>query len=285
MKTRLKIFSLKQTVLFFLFSVLSFSVGQLCAQRTDTVAVYSPAMKKEVKVVVIVPAESIGADAKAVPAVYLLHGFGGNYGEWLGRMKPTLPVIANSLNMIFVCPDGKGSWYWDSPVNSDVRYETFVSKELPDYIDKHYPAISDRKSRAVTGYSMGGHGALWLAFRHPDVFGACGSMSGGVDIRPFPGNWDMSKQLGEYAENQKVWDDHTVINQIYRLKPEGLAIIIDCGTHDFFYDVNQKLHEKLLYNNIPHDYLIRPGGHTQEYWRNAVDYQLLFFSKYFAGNK
>ena len=37
--------------------------------------------------------------------------------------------------------------------------------------------------------SMGGHGALWNAIRHSDIFGAAGSMSGGVDIRPFPDNW------------------------------------------------------------------------------------------------
>ena len=48
---------------------------------------------------------------------------------------------------------------------------------------------------------MGGHGALWLAIRHQDIFGAAGSTSGGVDIRPFPDNWDMKKQLGEYKNN------------------------------------------------------------------------------------
>ena len=50
---------------------------------------------------------------------------------------------------------------------------------------------------------MGGHGAMWNAIRHKDTFGAGGSTSGGVDIRPFPLNWDMSKQLGEFAYNKK----------------------------------------------------------------------------------
>ena len=40
---------------------------------------------------------------------------------------------------------------------------------------------------------MGGHGAMWLGIRHKDVFGAAGSTSGGVDIRPFPQNWSMNK--------------------------------------------------------------------------------------------
>ena len=65
---------------------------------------------------------------------------------------------------------------------------------------------------------MGGHGALWLAIRHQDIFGAAGSTSGGVDIRPFPDNWDMKKQLGEYINNKEIWDNHTVINQINKLQ-------------------------------------------------------------------
>ena len=150
------------------------------------------------------------------------------------------------------------------------------------YIVRTY---NNRKGRAITGFSMGGHGALWLAFRHPDTYGACGSISGGVDIRPFPENWEMKQLLGPYSENPQRWNEYTVINQLpYNSKSGPLAIIIDCGYYDFFYTVNQKLHEKLRYYNIPHDFLTRPGGHTHEYWNNAIDYQLLFFYKYFHPN-
>ena len=53
---------------------------------------------------------------------------------------------------------------------------------------------------------------MWNAIRHRDVFGAVGSTSGGLDIRPFPTNWKMQNQLGEFASNKKRWDEHTVIN-------------------------------------------------------------------------
>jgi S-formylglutathione hydrolase FrmB len=92
----------------------------------------------------------------------------------------------------------------------------------------------------------------------------------------------MKKMLGDYATNQRVWDEHSVINQVHLLRPGGSpAIIIDCGTSDFFYEVHEALHRKLLYNNIPHDYISRPGGHNGAYWNSAVDYQLLFFRKFF----
>ena len=160
-------------------------------------------------------------------------------------------------------------------------YETFVSSELVKYIDEHYKTIADRKGRAITGLSMGGHGAMWNAIRHKDTFGAGGSTSGGVDIRPFPLNWEMAKQLGEFAHNKKSWDEHTVINQIDKIENGDLAIIIDCGESDFFLNVNKDLHNRLLARKINHDFITRPGGHTGKYWNNSIDYQILFFDKFF----
>lgn len=259
-----------------------FAINSLLAQTVDTVGVYSPSMKKQIKNVVILPA-GYGKDVQQkYPVLYLLHGHGNRYDSWIKLIKPQLPQIASETGIIMVCPDGESSWYWDSPINPQSRFETYVSSELTGYMDKNYNTIPTRQGRAVTGYSMGGHGGLWLGLQHPDIFGACGSMSGGVDIRPFPGSWNMKDQLGDYSKNTKCWDEHTVINSIpYNLAYGPLAIIIDCGTEDFFYPVNQKLHEKLLENHIPHDYIIRPGQHTQTYWRNAIDYQVLFFTRFF----
>ena len=106
-------------------------------------------------------------------------------------------------------------------------------------------------------------------------------MSGGVDIRPFPKGWDLNKRLGEYAENKKNWEQHTVINMVHLLNGSNLKLIFDCGVEDFFYDGNNRLHEKLLQRRIPHDYIERPGKHDSKYWANSMKYQFLFFSDYF----
>lgn len=150
-----------------------------------------------------------------------------------------------------------------------------------NYTDTHYAAIPEKRGRAITGLSMGGHGALWNAIRHKDVFGAAGSTSGGVDIRPFPNNWEMKKQLGEFTANEAIWNNHTVINQVDKLANGDLALIIDCGESDFFLEVNKELHKRLLAYKIDHDFITRPGGHTGTYWNNSIDYQILFFSKFF----
>ena len=235
-----------------LFSVLLlFSVVATQAARVDTIMVKSPSMNKEVQVVYVLPDKALGEKAEACPVVYLLHGYGGNARTW------------------------------DSPKNPAYRYETFVASELVNYTDKNYSTIPEKKGRAITGLSMGGHGALWLAIRHKDVFGAGGSTSGGVDIRPFPKNWEMSKQLGEYEADSALWDQHTVITQIDKITDGDLALIIDCGEKDFFLEVNKALHKALLEKNISHDFITRPGAHNGQYWNNSIDYQILFFDKFF----
>ena len=215
------------------------------AAKVDTLLVNSPSMNKDVQVVVVTPDAALGKKAVACPVIYLLHGYGGNAKTWIG-VKPDLPQIADEKGIIFVCPDGKNSWYWDSPKDPSYRYETFVSSELVKYIDGHYKTIADRKGRAITGLSMGGHGAMWNAIRH-----------------------------------KEVWDEHTVINQIDKIENGDLAIIIDCGEADFFLNVNKDLHNRLLARKINHDFITRPGGHNGKYWNNSIDYQILFFDKFF----
>lgn len=271
------------TAIFSYFLLVSVFTSPVHAAIVDTVTTHSSSMKKQIKAVVITPDNY--STVRELPVVYLLHGYSGNYADWIVKAKG-FEKSADLYNIIIVCPDGGySSWYWDSPVDSAYRYETYVCTELVQWIDGKYKTIKNKTGRGITGLSMGGHGALYLAFKHQEVYGVAGSMSGGVDIRPFPDNWDMSKRLGSYAQNPERWEKNTVMNMLYLIKPKSLALIIDCGVDDFFYKVNEKLHEELLLRNIPHDFISRPGAHNWQYWTNAVEYQLLYMSKYFNLNK
>lgn len=244
----------------------------------ENIAVKSQAMDKEVPVTVILP--NAYHSMEQMPVVYLLHGHGDNNTAW--DVKGNAAALADQYNVILVMPDGgKNSWYWDSPVDASYKYETFVAKELIAYIDSHYKTKAERTARAITGLSMGGHGAMYLAIRHQDTFGAAGSTSGGVDIRPFPKNWGMSLRLGTIEEKPENWEQYTVTNMVGMLQPNALKLIIDCGSEDFFFKVNCELHDKLMEAKIPHDFYVRPGVHNWDYWRNSIKYQMLFFNNYF----
>ncbi len=252
------------------------------AGTVDTIKVHSARMNRDISVTVTYPTRTKANKNKVYPVVYLLHGAYANEYKWL-ELKPTLPALADEQEMIFVTPYVLNSWYFDSPVNKDFLYETFCTEELVPYIDANYPTVADRSHRAVTGLSMGGHGAFFLGIRHKNLFGAIGSMSGGVDIRPFPQNWNIPDMLGEMAANKQSWDEHTVMELVRQLKNHEVEITFDCGESDFFLEVNKALHARLLSLGIDHDFSTRPGGHTDQYWANSLDYHLLFFRKYFNG--
>ncbi|MEI6411775.1 MAG: alpha/beta hydrolase family protein [Bacteroidota bacterium] len=259
-----------------------FAPEKVRAGIVDTVEIFSPSMQKEIRCVIIRP-DAYSLSAPAYPVLYLLHGYSGNYGGWL-HDAPQLKEQADRYNIMIVCPDGGyDSWYLDSPVDSTVRYETHITKEVVGYVDYYYHTRADRSGRAIAGLSMGGHGAMYLAIRHQDIFGAAGSMCGGLDLRPFKKNdWDLKGVLGSPAEAWQNWEAHSVVNLVPRLTNSNLALIIDCGVGDFFLDPNREMHRLLLLAHYPHEYYERPGEHNAAYWSNAVDFQLVFFSKFFG---
>lgn len=246
----------------------------------DTIEVMSTKMGRVIKNTVVLPAQYTqkGNSTKQFPVIYLLHGAWGSYRDW--PKKADLRSLASQYSIIFVCPDGQDSWYFDSPIDPTFQFETYITQELRTYVESHYRTINNPKYRAITGLSMGGHGALWLGWRHPNIYGACGSMSGGVDIYNFPNKWKINERLGEYESNKEVWKEHSVINLVSTLVP-GQSIIIDDGNKDIFINENNALHEALDKQGIPHDYIVRPGNHSWNYWVNSLDYQVLFFYKSF----
>lgn len=250
------------------------------AATVATLQIRSETMNKDIPALVAVP-DAYAKTTTAYPVVYLLHGYSGKYDSWNG-ITP-LGELADRFNMILVCPDGAfDSWYFDIPSDPNCRFETYVSKEVVGYMDSHYRTIPSPKGRAITGLSMGGHGAMFLALRHKDVYGAAGSMSGGLDIRPFPDKWNISKHIGTITEHPEQWEALTAINNLGKFENGQLALTIDCGVDDFFIQVNRNFHEALLKQKINHDYTERPGAHNGKYWANSLPYQLLFFQRFFT---
>lgn len=248
------------------------------AAVTDTLLIPSKHLDSPMKVTVTVPDAAGQSPAARFPSVYLLNGFSGDYTSWT-KIRPDMGELADRYGMIIVMPDGRDSWYWDS--RPGLEMESFFVEDLVPYIDNNLPTVADRSKRAISGLSMGGHGAMWLGIRHSDIWGSAATMSGGVDIRPFPNRWKMKSLIGDKETDPAAWEQHTVINLVPTLQPGQLNIMVDCGVDDFFAGVNRDFHSELLKAGIPHDYIERPGKHTMTYWANSVLYHLLFFNEIF----
>jgi len=265
----------------YLFLLIAVSLSTILhAASVDTVNIHSDAMHKYSKCVVVLP-ESYKNNNTHYPVVYLLHGYSGDYSDWI-KKAAVIKSYADEFQLIIVCPDGHyNSWYVDSPVDSAIKYETYISTEVPRYVDSHYRTIAERKARAITGLSMGGQGALAIGWKHADFFGAVGSMSGVQDLLPWKNKYEMVNVLGDTLQHINNFYEHSVVNIVKNIPSYLSAIIFDCGVDDPFIETNRQLHAELMELKIAHDYTERNGGHSWEYWNNAIGYQLLFFHRYF----
>ena len=113
---------------------------------------------------------------KRYPVIYVLHGFGGSSNSLTRKMKSAMDRMILSEEIqeaIAVFVDGSnrfgGSQYLSSPTIGD--YETYVRRDLVNFIDRQYRTIPHRDSRGITGFSMGAYGAMHLSLKYPEVFG------------------------------------------------------------------------------------------------------------------
>jgi putative tributyrin esterase len=260
--------------------------------KVDTLQIESVAMSKTYKAAVVLP-NSYAKSKASFPVLYLLHGAYGHFGDWLKNTpdKKLVQNLSDQYNLIIVMPEGETfSFYLDSPVNKGSQFETYITKEVIQKIDKTYRTINDKKGRVISGLSMGGHGALYLSSKHPDLFCAAGSMSGAVDMGGMLNrdaaqvNKFMEPVFGKEGAPQEVYASYAVLGMVDKMKANKLALIIDCGVDDFLIEPNRELHRRLVYSKVEHDYTERPGAHTWEYWENSLPYHVLYFSKVLAKN-
>ena len=243
----------------------------------DTIAIWSEANQNYISSIVIHPDQS---STEPHSVVYLLHGAGGSYTYWSYEMA-NLDELSSINGVIMVLVDAQGnSWYFDSPVNASLRMETYVTQELLPYIDSAYHTYDIPQGRAIMGLSMGGHGALFLALRHQELFGWAGSMAGGVDFSTFTNHWDIPTLLGPYTKNKKRWRQYTVNHHAATLETIEVQLMIDCGEDDFFLEGNNALHDILSERGIEHRYSTYPGGHSASYWTARLPEQLAAASRW-----
>jgi S-formylglutathione hydrolase FrmB len=225
-------------------------------------------------------------NTRRYPVAYLLHGFAASYlryHEKLTEAGKSLTDLAERFNTILVMPDGGGcSWYLDAPTDQpgglDWQYETIITKHMIPEIDRRYRTWPERTGRGITGISMGGHGALYLSARHPDLFLAASSMSGIMDLRETTSPSALAARIGSLEQHRQRWMEYSVLAHAERFVGHDTALLLDVGWDDPFISSNRALHDKFMRLNVPHDYIERPGRHEWKYWINALPYHLQFLT-------
>ncbi|HSP62330.1 MAG TPA: alpha/beta hydrolase family protein [Pyrinomonadaceae bacterium] len=228
---------------------------------------------------VILPPDYRASGTTRYPVLYLLHGFGAHFSEWVTRSN-VADYVAR-YRMIVVMPEGNNGWYTDSAGVATDRYESYILKELIPDVQKRYHTIEARYGRAIAGLSMGGYGALKFGLKSPDTFAFVGSLSGALGATTATEN-DLKdlKSLHDSvfavfgpvgSETRKANDIYEIARGLSATRVAGLPYIyLDCGTEDFLFSLNQQFAALLREKKIPHEYRELPGDHNWAYWDKQV---------------
>jgi endo-1,4-beta-xylanase len=220
----------------------------------------SASMKTDVGYNICLPPEYQRDAEQHFPVVYYLHGYEGSESSYLEYAGHWRNALAKSGPMILVFVNGgETSFFCDSPDGS-VMGETVV-KELVAHIDATYRTIPEARARSLHGYSMGGFGALKLAFKYPTTFGS--AVSYGATLADAA---EMKKHLGKVFQKMFRDEQRFQANDPFALAEanaaklrDAVAVQIVIGSKDEFVDRNRALHRKLDALKIPVEFRELPG--------------------------
>jgi S-formylglutathione hydrolase FrmB len=219
------------------------------------------------------------ADAESpYPLIVFLHG-AGRHAQSIMEYPAARDVIERSP-CVFLSPNGRGSWWVDSPVEEESRYQSFLL-ELIDLITARLNVSSDPSRRAIGGWSMGGFGSANFIEDHPDQFSTWGGIIPLVDF-PNPDyapadNHSIPAVLGD-ADN---WLALNPINKDNALRGKHLFFIT--AENAFERKMNEAFSEKLRAEGIEHTFRVIPGGHTIDVVLAAFPEVMDFFHERIAG--
>lgn len=190
-------------------------------------------------------------EAGPFPALYLLHGWGGNYSDWICNSR--IALWAQQRGIAVIMPSGDNSYYLNYPEREE-NYETFITQELVQLTRRAFPLSQERRYTWIAGLSMGGGGAVRCALRQGDVFGKAAGLSAGLTIH------EEAEQIGHGADVIQALEDAL---QAHAPLPE---LFLTIGTEDPLLADNREFHSLLEQKGIAHRYEEHPGGHTWAYW-------------------
>jgi len=260
--------------------------------RAECSVIHSQILARPVRYCAFLPPSFDQDKARHYPVLYYLHGLGDNEQSLLNSGGWDLISELRSQGKVgdfIVLAPSAGHTFFINSENGRVRYEDFFMKEFMPQMEKKYRAEGTRATRGVTGVSMGGYGALRLAFKYPSEFAAVSAQMPALipelpkNIGSGPGSLgDLLNDVFGPPFNREYFDRNNVF---YFARNDSAAslrqmkIYFNVGDNDDygFEQGAQELDHLLKSRDIPHEFHIYPGRHSAEfvvrYFPDVIQFQ------------
>ena len=227
------------------------------------------------------------------PLVIFLHGLNNDERDWEGQgieaRLAALRTAGKVGDFIVAAPFGANSFYING--KDGTRYEDAIVKDFLPFVEGKYRTHADARHRVIEGISMGGYGALVIAFKHPELFAAVAAHSAALfDELPKPPaeggdrygsfRYGLATKLfgappdpAYFQANNPLYLARANADKIKRLK-----IYFDVGEQDRygFAVGNRQLDAVLTEVGVQHEYHLAPGGHGWTFLTERTEPALTF---------
>ncbi len=237
-----------------------------------------------------------GEDAnRRYPVLYYFHGLGDNQQMFLRsggfNLIEELWDGHQLGSFLIVAPAGYSSFFMNSH-DGRFRYDDFFLQEFMPWIEHRYRIAAGREARGIAGISMGGYGALRMAFLHPQLFGSVSAQSAALMERlpsvsvgdsPESGRLRILGDVFGSPPDRAFWDRNNPLTIARTAEFAGMKIYFDCGAQDDYgFEAGaQALHNLLVSRHIAHEFHLDPGGHNWSYFAAHLPDSLRFHSAAF----
>ena len=240
---------------------------------------YSKMLKKSVTFNAVIP-ETCTED---IPVVYLLHGLSDDHTMWCRRTSAER--YADKYGVALIMPNADRSFYADMKYGG--KYYSYISDELVTYTRELFRLSHKREKNFICGLSMGGYGAMKIAFRNPETYASVAAFSAVADIvaqiNRKPQWWplDVINIWGDSAAEVVAGSDDDLFALVEKLNGAEIKPRVRhfCGTEDFLYEDNIKFKQYMETTDFDYAYFEEAGGHTWDMWDKWLPKALEFFTE------
>jgi len=250
----------------------------------------SPSLGREVSYVVDLPPSYETSAPRRYPVVYALHGLFEGSGFWerrgLAAILAELRAKGAVPELLVVAVDGSNSFFVNAPGG---RYEDLVTRDVVAHVESSYRVVPGRAGRALLGISMGGYGALHIAFDQPGLVTAVATHSAMLlEQIPTAAQGARRGQMAAFHQvfgdpiDAALWTANDPLALAAKVDPKAApALYLDCGAEDRYGLANghRALDRVLSERGVAHAFALPPGDHGYEFVRARLAESLRFLGE------